>query len=133
MRVSNSSSANMCAGWNRSSCATRGRGPESAYRRGTDALQLALMALRVGVGDEVITSPFTFFATWRNDRARRARAGFLRYRLRYVQFVAGCGPGFHRSPLHRGRAAGCANRVTGGRVVALMPVHLYGQSADMVR
>ena len=97
---------------------------------GTDALLLALMALDIGAGDEVITSPFTFFATAGTIARAGARPVFcdidpLSYNLSPVAVQAfiddHCAVKGER----------LVNRATGGRIRALMPVHLYGQSADM--
>ncbi len=97
---------------------------------GTDALLLALMAVGIGPGDEVVTSPFTFFATGGTIARVGARPVFC-----------DIDPAtFNLSPLsvHRFIERKCLsrdgilrNRTTGGRVCALLPVHLYGQSADM--
>jgi dTDP-4-amino-4,6-dideoxygalactose transaminase len=87
---------------------------------GTDALLLALMALDIGPGDEVITSPFTFFATP------------VFCDIDPVTF--NLSPQAVRSFVERQcdrRDGQLTNRTTGGRIRALMPVHLYGQSADM--
>jgi dTDP-4-amino-4,6-dideoxygalactose transaminase len=97
---------------------------------GTDALLLALMALEIGPGDAVITSPFTFFAT----AGTIARAG-ARPLFCDIDPVS-----FNVSPaaVERFIAAQCeqrdqvlVHRASGTRVRALMPVHLYGQVADM--
>jgi dTDP-4-amino-4,6-dideoxygalactose transaminase len=96
---------------------------------GTDALLLALMALDIGAGDEVITSPFTFFATAGAIARTGARPVFcdidpVTFNLSpaAVQTFIDVNCTVH---------GGLINRATGGRIKALMPVHLYGQSADM--
>jgi dTDP-4-amino-4,6-dideoxygalactose transaminase len=97
---------------------------------GTDALLLALMALKIGAGDEVITSPFTFFAT--AGTISRAGARPLFCDIAPADF--NLSPAAVQSFIDRDCAfdgARLVNRVTGGHIKALMPVHLYGQSAAM--
>jgi dTDP-4-amino-4,6-dideoxygalactose transaminase len=97
---------------------------------GTDALLLALMALGVGKGDEVITSPFTFFATAGTIARLGARPVFCDIEPDTFNLSPAAVRGFLDKQCSF--AAGeLINRSTGGRVKALMPVHLYGQSADM--
>src|SRR5271156_2747827 len=97
---------------------------------GTDALLLALMALKIGPGDEVITSPFTFFAT----AGTIARVGARPVFCDIDPETFNLSPSAVQTFIDRHCVADGAqlvSRATGGRVKAIMPVHLYGQSADM--
>ena len=97
---------------------------------GTDALLLALMALGVGAGDEIITTPFTFFATAGTIARLGARPVFCDIDPESFNLSPAAVQDFveRHCTLQGGRLL---NRATGGRIKGLMPVHLYGQSADM--
>lgn len=81
---------------------------------GTDALLLTLDAMGIGAGDEVLTSPFTFFATAEVISQRGATPVFVdidphTYNLDVSQL----------------------EKKVSDRTKAVIPVHIFGQSADM--
>jgi dTDP-4-amino-4,6-dideoxygalactose transaminase len=97
---------------------------------GTDALLAALMALDIGSGDAVITSPYTFFATAGTIARVGARSLFVDIDPATFNLAPAAVERLLREDCDRldGRVV---HRATGTTVRALMPVHLYGQMADM--
>jgi len=83
---------------------------------GSDAIVLALQAIGVGPGDEVIIPTFTFFATAGSVHRLGARPVFVD-----IDPVT-----YNVCPRSVEQAFGCCKRVK-----AIMPVHLFGQAADM--
>ena len=85
-----------------------------ACNSGTDALYLALRALDIGEGDEVITSPFTFFASAETVS------------------MAGAKPVFVDIEAHSfNMNLDLLEAAITDRTKAIMPVHLFGRSVHM--
>ena len=81
---------------------------------GTDALHLALLALGVGPGDEVIVPTHTFIASVLAISNTGARP-----------VLVDCDPDYYTVDVK------AVERALTSRTKAIMPVHLYGQPADM--
>jgi dTDP-4-amino-4,6-dideoxygalactose transaminase len=97
---------------------------------GTDALLLALMALDIGSGDAVITSPFTFFATAGTIARSGARPLFCDIDPVTFNLSPAAVAAFIAQQCEQ-RGSELIHRGSGARLRAIMPVHLYGQLADM--
>ncbi|HBQ25256.1 MAG TPA: transcriptional regulator, partial [Syntrophomonas sp.] len=85
-----------------------------AVGNGTDALVIALEALGIGPGDEVITTPFTFFATAESISAVGATPVFVDVRLDTFN-------------LDENQIEA---KIT-SKTKAIMPVHIFGQPCEM--
>ncbi len=81
---------------------------------GTDALVLALKSIGIGEGDEVITTPFTFFATAEAISAVGGTPVFVDVDKETFNIDA----------------TKIEEKIT-SKTKAIMPVHIFGQSADM--
>ena len=97
---------------------------------GTDALLLALMALDIGPGDAVVTSPYTFFATAGTIARTGARPLFCDIEPETFNLSPRALREFIDGQCER-RDGALVHRASGTRVRALMPVHLYGQLCPM--
>ena len=97
---------------------------------GTDALLIALMAFDIGHGDEVITSSFSFFATGGTVARTGARPVYVDIDPRTYNIAPSAVEKFIAAECES-RAGKLINKKTGGIVRAIVPVHLYGQMADM--
>src|SRR2546422_1240836 len=99
---------------------------------GTDALRLALVAAGVRPGDTVVTVPLTFFATTEAISQAGARFDFVDIDARtYTMDPEKLRAYLETECTPDPKTGRVVSKRTGGPVTAVIPVHLYGQMADM--
>jgi dTDP-4-amino-4,6-dideoxygalactose transaminase len=102
-----------------------------AVSSGTDALRFALMACGVGPGDVVVTVPNTFIATTEAISQAGALPEFVDIDERTYNISVQMLERFLEKKCVRNSAGKLISLRNGRPVVAVVPVHLYGQMADM--
>jgi len=99
---------------------------------GTDALLLSLKALGIGQGDAVITTPFTFFATAGAIVNLGARPIFVDIEATGFQIDPEALSSFLETECNYNTAVrATVHKVSNLTIRAVLPVHLYGQCANM--
>src|SRR5262245_16976574 len=98
---------------------------------GTDAVRFALMAAGVGAGDAVVTVSHTFIATVEAISQARAETEFVDIDPRTYCMSPESLDDYLRSCDTDAMSGRPLGRRTGKPIKAVVPVHLYGQVADM--
>ncbi|MBI5360883.1 MAG: DegT/DnrJ/EryC1/StrS family aminotransferase [Planctomycetes bacterium] len=99
---------------------------------GSDALLLCNMALKAGAGSEIITTPYTFFATAGSIARLGAVPVFVDIDMKTYNISVKELEAFLAKNVKRDRQKNVAvNKKTGRTIKAIQPVHLYGQASDM--
>lgn len=102
-----------------------------AVGNGTDALRFALMAAGIAPGDVVLTVPNTFIATTEAISQAGAQPEFIEIDEQTCNISVEALHVYLEKGCHRDAAGRLLSRRSGRPVTAVLPVHLYGQMAEM--